>query len=351
MLLVDVLFVLALGGFFFFVLRWGFRHFPQEKWQIIATIPLFKSDSGEWQGTNLTLYGLITACAYAVSVALVFVLLGALGTSPWHVFPIAAAILAVVIPASSLIARWVEKKRFTFSIGGASFAGIVVAPWVIVLADQYWLGAQQAIPVMPALAAFAIAYAIGEGIGRLACISFGCCYGKPVATCSPFTRSLFQRWHFIFHGKTKKIAYEGKMDGQPVMPIQAITAVLYVGTGLVAILLFLVGRYATALLLALVVTQVWRVASEMLRADYRGEGRISAYQILAGVAVLYTIALTVLLPATQPAHADIVQGLGALWDPGMILLLLGLWTATFVHAGRSMVTTARLSFYVCEDRI
>lgn len=351
MLLADVLFVLVLGGFFFFALHWGFRNFPNEKWQIIATIPLLKSDSGEWQGTNLTLYGLITACAYAVSVALVFVLLASLGTSPWRLFPIAAAILAVVIPASSLIARWVEKKRFTFSIGGASFAGIVVAPWVIVFADQYWLGPQDAVPVMPALAAFATAYAIGEGIGRLACISFGCCYGKPVAACAPLLRRLFRRWHFVFHGKTKKIAYEGKMDGQPVMPIQAMTAMLYVGTGLVAIVLFLAGAYAAALLLALIVTQVWRVASEMLRADYRGAGRISVYQVLAGLAVLYAIALSALLPATRPTHADIVSGLGALWDPGMILFLLGVWMATFVHAGRSMVTTARVSFHVCEDRI
>lgn len=333
------------------MLAWGFHHFPQDKWQIIATIPLLKSETGEWQGLNLTLYGLITACAYAVSVALVFVLLAAVGTSPWRVFPVAALILAVVIPASSLVARWVEKKRYTFSIGGASFVGIIIAPWVIVLADRYWLDASQAIPVVPALAAFAIAYAIGEGLGRLACVSFGCCYGKPVATCTPLLRSVFRRWHFIFQGKTKKIAYEGNMEGQPVMPIQAITAVLFVTTGLAAVWLFLIGHYAASLLLALVVTQVWRVVSETLRADYRGGGRVSVYQFLAGLAVLYVIGLTLVLPAARPFHANIVDGLAASWDPGMILFLLAVWLATFIFAGRSMVTTARLSFDVCHERI
>jgi hypothetical protein len=29
------------------------------------------------------------------------------------------------------------------------------------------------------------------------------------------------------------------------------------------------------------VTQVWRFLSEFLRADYRGSGRISAYQVMA----------------------------------------------------------------------
>jgi len=33
--------------------------------------------------------------------------------------------------------------------------------------------------------------------------------------------------HFTFHGKTKKIAYASQMEGIKVVPIQAITAIVY----------------------------------------------------------------------------------------------------------------------------
>jgi hypothetical protein len=64
-----------------------------------------------------------------------------------------------------------------------------VAPWIIKL-----LNATQAeafggdIPLEPALAAMPVAYAYGEGLGRLACISFGCCYGKSLDQLSPRMR-------------------------------------------------------------------------------------------------------------------------------------------------------------------
>ena len=62
-------------------------------------------------------------------------------------------------------------------------------------------------PMLETMGAIFIAYAFGEGIGRLACISFGCCYGKPLSECNPLIERIFQRWNFAFQGKTKKIAY------------------------------------------------------------------------------------------------------------------------------------------------
>jgi hypothetical protein len=86
----------------------------------------------------------------------------------------------------------------------------------------------------PALAAIMIAYAFGEGLGRLACISFGCCYGVALQEAHPLLRRVFDRWHFVFFGDTKKISYASGLAGKQVVPIQAITLLLYIGIGLAA---------------------------------------------------------------------------------------------------------------------
>ena len=91
--------------------------------------------------------------------------------------------------------------------------------------------------------------------------------------------------------------------------------------------------------------------SETLRADWRGTGRFSVYQVLALLSVLYTAAVLNFLPAQTPVSASLLRGLETLWHPGMVLFLLGFWVATFLYYGRSLVTGSRLSLYVCHDRI
>jgi len=125
--------------------------------------------------------------------------------------------------------------------------------------------------------AMSIGYAFGEGIGRLACISFGCCYGKPLSRIAPWMRVVLRRFHFVFWGDTKKIAYESEMDAVAVVPIQAITCCVYVTTALASILLFLEGFAVLAFLTASIVCHAWRIYSESLRADHRGGGKISKY--------------------------------------------------------------------------
>lgn len=116
-------------------------------------------------------------------------------------------------------------------------------------------------------------------------------------------------------------------------------------------LLFLHGAYTAALLLTLTVTQIWRAFSETLRADWRGHGRFSIYQMLAVFSVIYTAAVLNFLPDQIPPAASLLRGLETLWHPGMILFLLGLWVSTFFYYGRSLVTGSRMSLYVCHDRI
>ena len=144
--------------------------------------------------------------------------------------------LLICAPSAKILARMIEGKSFTFTVGGAAFTGILVAPFLTRLLEALsgW-----PLPVLPVIAAIAVAYAFGEGLGRLACVSFGCCYGRPLADLSPAARRLLGAWAFTFTGKTKKIAYESGLDGQKVVPVQAFSAVINSAAGLAGTVLFL----------------------------------------------------------------------------------------------------------------
>jgi hypothetical protein len=349
--MVNEIFILTLALILALMLLWGFKVLPKEKWQILASMPKKKEENGLWKGVNLTYYGFFTANAYVIAVAIMFALLGSLTVPIYVSMAEAAAILAVCVPASRIIARLVEKQSNTFTVGGASFAGLITAPWVFWLINQTlgrWSGFQ--VPVLTSLAALTSSYALGEGIGRLACISFGCCYGKPLDKCHPFLQKLFERQHFIFSGHTKKAAYEGGLDGRKVIPIQAITSVIYTGSGLLGVYLFLKGYYSAAFLQTLITTQGWRIISEFFRADYRGKGDFSAYQLMGILSIPYAAFIALCFSAPHLQSANIVAGLRSLWNPVMIIFLQSLWLAIFLFTGRSQVTEAVMSFHVVRGR-
>jgi hypothetical protein len=349
--MINLLFVAALGVILFSILYWAFRTLPGEKWQVLAAIPSHKSPAGHWHGTNITSYGLIVACSYLLAAMLTLVLLGAIAVSLSAASALLLIMLLLVLPASRLVALLVEKKAATFTVGGASFVGIVMAPWIAHLANSLGQTHGVHVPIIASLAVFAIAYSFGEGLGRLGCVTFGCCYGKPLEHCHPLVQKIFRHRHFVFIGHTKKITYAGKMEGFKVVPIQAVTSVVYIVTGLLGTWLFLNAYYSPALVLTLGVTQLWRAFSETLRADYRGNGRISAYQIMALLSVIYTFFAVWWFPSELTRTPDLVKGLSALWQPGIILFLQLLWISTFVFYGRSLVTRAQMSFHVCEQHI
>ncbi len=348
--MLNELFVGILFLLFGAMLIWGFRVLPRDGWQMLATVPLKPLGNGQWQGVNLTWYGLLTANAYLVALSLLLILLGAARVPLSGVMLVAVLLLGVCVPASRLVARIVEGKAHTFTVGGAVFVGILVAPWIVVLVS--WI-TKQYLAVATVLAAIAIAYSFGEGLGRLGCISFGCCYGKPVKECSSRYQQLLRRWHFAFHGETRKIAYASGLEGEPVVPVQAMTAILYVGCGLVAMELFLSGYSATAFVLVLLVTQLWRVFSEFIRADFRGERRFSIYQWMGIIAIPYALAVSYYFYTTETVTEipDLAVGLSEIWQPGALLFLQLIWILLFIYTGRSSVTGANLSFHVHRDRI
>ena len=346
------LLVLLLALFCYAVLAWGFRTLPRENWQILAALPRRRDAAGTWEGLNLTWYGLLTANAYLAATAVLFLLLGTLHAPLGGVLTIAVLMLGICVPASRVVAWLVEGKAHTFTVGGAVFVGTLIAPWVVGLANRLpWAGPAPALPVLATLAAIVTAYAFGEGLGRLACLSFGCCYGKPLEECGPLLRGLFARRPLVFSGSLKKIAYASGLEGRPVVPVQVLTATLYVTTGLGCTWLFLAGRFAAAFVLGTLVTQGWRVGSELLRADYRGDRKFSAYQWMGLAAIPYALAMAWWFGGAAADVPDLAAGLAGLWQPAVLLALQTLWLAIFLYTGRSAVTGATLSFHVHRERI
>jgi hypothetical protein len=348
----NELFVILLATLFGASFIWAFRTLPQEKWQIIASVPKAKEAEGRWQGLNLTYYGFFQATSNSLAAVMMLILLGAIGIPAAETICLMIAIFVICWPSSRLIARLVEKKNYTFTIGGAMFAGSITAPWIISLLNVTIADAiGKRIPVIPALAAGSVAYAYGEGFGRLSCISFGCCYGKKVEQLSRPLRRIFESANFVFAGSTKKVAYEGNMEGVHVVPVQALTAVIYTITALAGTYLYLKSYFVTALMVTMILTQVWRVLSEILRADLRGKARIiSAYQVMALLVIGYLFFVVWIFEA-DAAAADLLTGINALWHPLVLLLCQAHWLAIFLITGRSMVTGSTLTFFVHQDRI
>ncbi|MGD8702330.1 MAG: prolipoprotein diacylglyceryl transferase [Desulfosarcina sp.] len=345
------LFVLTVSFFLVPFFIWSFKSLPRERWQIICAIPIRKMADGSWQGLNLTYYGLFNAVSLCAAVALVFILTGAAGVGFTIFTAVITVLLVICLPASRIIARWVEKKPNTFSIGAASFLGIVLGPWLVLSMEKAvknWMAID--FDTMAVMSALMVGYALGEGIGRLACISFGCCYGKPIDQMPQWVQRYLSWATFRFSGCTKKIVYAHHLEGKPIFAVQAVTAVLYSTTALVGTLLFLNGYFAWAFFLCLLVTQGWRFLSEFLRSDYRGDRKISVYQIMSLLTIPYGLLIPFLFP-TSGHVVDLLSGLRAIWNPAVFLFLQIICVIMFLRTGRSQVTGSGISFHVNHDRI
>lgn len=324
------------------------KYLPGERWQILATVPMKRVDDCSWHGINLTWYGFILATAVVAAALLFLVLMVSLQIPVWESVVVVLIILAICLPASKQVARIVEKKKHTLTIGGASFTGLLAAPLLLCLANFF---VPVEIPILPTMAAMAVAYTLGEGLGRIACVSFGCCYGKPLESCQPWLRNLFRSWPAVFLGSMKKAAYEGKMEGEPLVPVQALSCLVNGALFAAGSVLFSMGRFLEAMSICLIGTQLWRTLSEFIRADYRGKGRISTYQVMSMLAMVFTFLLCFLLPDKDLAMLNLSDAMHLLWCPFIILFVQGLWLLVFIYTGRSRVTGAILQFHIHQHLI
>lgn len=345
----ETVFTAVLAAVLITIYSFAFRALPGERWQVFASIPLNKTGENTWSGVNITFYGLLTGTGYTLALSVFLMMMTSAGVSSGSLLIISACMLVLFIPSAKIMAFIVERKRHTITIGGAVFVLVIAAPWIVHGLNFFLKTARISEGVF--LASLITSYAIGEGFGRLACISFGCCYGKPVSELSPFFRSMFSSLNFTYTGKTKKISYHDHMDGVKTVPVQGITAVLYTASGLAGLYLFLKGHCYFSFFLSLVITQLWRFLSEFLRSDFRGGGPVSAYQVMSLVTLPYYAVYIILTGTGYTPVPALSAGLSFLWDPGVIMLLIIMWVGGVLYTGVSSVTSSTISIHVNEDKI
>jgi hypothetical protein len=132
-----------------------------------------------------------------------------------------------------------------------------------------------------------------------------------------------------------------------------VTMLVLSGAGLVSLLLYGAGRPVAAYLLATSSAGGWRIFSELFRNDYRGGGRLSAYQLMAGVSMLYGAAVAWLLSgaASSAQPVRLLAGVASLWSPGILVSLGVVWIALLLYTGISSTTFARISFHLHRDKL
>lgn len=342
----SLIFVASLAVGMAALFCWAFKTLPNERWQMIATVPICKREDGAWEGLNLTFYGFFSATGIVFGVAVAVLLFAAIGLSPAYGLLFAATVVAGCVPLSRFVAAVVEKKKNTFTIAGAAFAAAILLPPLVWLAGRVLptsFGVK--IEMLPVLAAVIIAYALAEAIGRLACISFGCCYGLPLRSAEQLPARLFAHHPMIFHGATKKVAYASGLENEPLIPIQALTSIVFAVSGLLGLSFFLLERWRLAMIIPVLGTWGWRAFAEALRADYRGDSKISVYQAMSLVAVGYLSLVALAFPSAGPVP-NLTRGLSLFRFLPLVLCFQALWLCLFCYYGRSRVTGAVLSFHV-----
>jgi hypothetical protein len=318
-----------------------FRILPNEKWQFIASIPVVKNKNGIFESVNLTWYGFFTSSSIVYSVLIFTVLALSGGAEILQIAVFVGAILAVAVPSAKIIAAMVEKRSGTITIGGAAFVAIIVAPFLTVLLPYFGDGR----PVSGLmLSSISTAYAAGEGFGRLACLSFGCCYGKRLDSCSRIAQMLFSKFNFRFYGGLKKASYENCLEGVRLLPVQGITAILLSVTALASAALIFSGHYKAAFLLSACATFGWRFLSEFLRSDDRGGLKISAYQIMSIAAVFYCVAVSFFLRFGGNGGTNLKTVVPVITDFRFVISMQMLWISGFLYTGISSVTKSHIEF-------
>jgi len=347
--MLNFVFIAGLAAGLALLLSWGIRTLPSERWQMLAVVPIAKTTDSSWRGMNLTYYGFFSATGTTFGIGIMLLLLASIHAPIVVGIALVLMVGVVCVPASRLIARAVERKRNTFTIAGAAFVAALILPWLAIA--LCWKFPAIASPLQ-ILAATGIGYALGESIGRLACLSFGCCYGIPLHQARPFIARLFEKRNLVLHGATKKAAYASGLAGEPLVPVQAITSGVFAAAGVAGCALFLTGSFRLAALIPCLGVWLWRACSEWLRADYRGASRVSAYQVMSVFAAAYSTAFIALLPSAAPgATPDLQAALAHVNTAATLPTLQIVWLALFLYYGRSRVTASLLSFHVVRENV
>jgi Prolipoprotein diacylglyceryl transferase len=279
-----------------------------------------------------------------------YVLVGAMGQPILPAATYVGLLLAVGIPASKFVARWVEGIP-GHTIGGAVFAVLMSAlPAMAITRLVANALAWPAFDPGVVIAAACIAYVLGEAIGRLACLSFGCCYGKPIDQCTSLQKALYSRFTETYRGRFKKISYASGLNDRPVIAVQSIACALLFSIFLVSLWLFWKGHIAASIVVSLGLSQLWRTYSEQLRADFRGRDGFTVYQAMALVGAFLSVVFAWIYGGSNATLivASAYRGWIAATQAEVIVGSQLLAFVIVLYMGRSSVTSSRLELFLHE---
>lgn len=334
---------------FLIILSILIRYLPKERYQFIFTIPYKKLEDGRWMGRNITYYSFFNALGYTAGTVITTVFLLSYGLNFIQIFLMILLVFIICIPSSKLLAYFIEKSPHGFTVGGAVFVGVLVLPVAIYLSLKLTNSSIEFKNILlPVYAVISIGYLVGEGIGRLGCLSFGCCYGKAITEVkSNLLKKVFERFYTVFYGECKKISYASGGCGVKTVPVQPIAILLYITTSFISILMILNGFIVTAILTTTLVSQLYRFYSEFFRSDYRGEGKISSYQKMALLNILIISAYCYIFHDNTNTF-DIQKGLPEFLSLQFFILVGTVFIVTFLYTGLSTATYSVIEFKVVD---
>ncbi len=188
-----------------------------------------------------------------------------------------------------------ENPREIFALATLRSAGVYYGGLILAIACAAWYLRRKNLPFWKMADISAPGIALGQAIGRLGCLSAGCCYGKPTSV----------PWGITF---TDSYAYEnvGVPLNVPLHPTQ-----VYESVGAFCLFWFLMKRFSKKhadgriLLEYIILYAAMRFVIEFFRDDDRGfvlYGLLSTSQLIAILTFLAAAAVYVFM-ARRPADA------------------------------------------------
>ncbi len=230
-------------------------------------------------------YGLLLAAAFIAGIWVTSRNAKRAGINPdlaWNlglVVIFSALVGAKILLVLSDFEYYSQNAREIFSLSTLRSTGVYYGGLLLALAAAAWYLVKNRLPAWQMADLAAPGIALGQAIGRLGCLSAGCCFGKPT----------HMPWGITF---TSKYAYNnvGVTLNTPLHPTQ-----IYESLAAFALFLFLTWRLSKKhmtgqiILEYLILYAVLRFAIEFFRNDERGfvlYGLLSTSQFIAILTVL-----------------------------------------------------------------
>ncbi len=323
-----------------------FKKLPKEKYQFLLVIPYKKINNEEWRSLNITYYGLFNALGYSLGLFLCLFNFFALGIEKLDALYNLILIFTICMPISKLIPIYVEKTKHGFTIAGALFFGIITTP-ISTFLVYFFQGKLNLFydNLLPILSTMSVSFLLGESIGRLGCISFGCCYGKKVEEVNnTFLKKVFNNFNTVYYGDLKKASYASNLNGIKTVPIQAMSVLINLILSFIGQLLFLESNYTLSLVITILGNQLFRFFAEFLRADYRGSDTITIYQKMSIINIAIITLIIYIFPSNKGILLDIQRGINYVFEYKVFIAILFVFFISFFYTGISTATYSITKF-------